>query len=56
MSAHRMAVMFTGIVESVGQVVAVVLRGADCEVEIDAPGLDWSGVKIGDIVEVLPLV
>ncbi len=44
--------MFTGIVQSQGTLVAVVPRGADCELEIDAPGMDWTGSKVGDSISV----
>ena len=44
--------MFTGIVEAVGEVREVQLRGADAGVIIGAGGLDLSDVKVGDSIAV----
>src|ERR1044072_3203266 len=40
--------MFTGIVQSIGEVRATTPRGGDVELLIGAPGLDLSSVAIGD--------
>ena len=42
--------MFTGIVQSVGEVRAVTSRGGDVELLIGAPGLDLQSVAIGDSI------
>jgi riboflavin synthase len=42
--------MFTGIVQSIGEVRAVTPRGGDVELLIGAPGLDLSSVAIGDSI------
>jgi riboflavin synthase len=42
--------MFTGIVQSVGEVRAVTPRGGDVELLIGAPGLDLASVAIGDSI------
>lgn len=42
--------MFTGIVQSVGEVRAVTPRGGDVELLIGAPGLDLQSVAIGDSI------
>jgi riboflavin synthase len=42
--------MFTGIVQSIGQVRAVAPRGGDVELLIGAPGLDLKSVAIGDSI------
>jgi riboflavin synthase len=42
--------MFTGIVQSIGEVRAITPRGGDVELLIGAPGLDLSSVNIGDSI------
>jgi riboflavin synthase len=42
--------MFTGIVQSIGEVRTVTPRGGDVELLIGAPGLDLSSVAIGDSI------
>ena len=42
--------MFTGIVQSIGEVRAITPRGGDVELLIGAPGLDLSSVAIGDSI------
>jgi riboflavin synthase len=42
--------MFTGIVQSIGEVRAVTPRGGDVELLIGAPGLDLTSVAIGDSI------
>jgi len=42
--------MFTGIVQSIGEVRAVTPRGGDVELLIGAPGLDLTPVAIGDSI------
>lgn len=42
--------MFTGIVQSIGEVRATTPRGGDVELLIGAPGLDLSSVAIGDSI------
>jgi riboflavin synthase len=42
--------MFTGIVQSIGEVRAIAPRGGDVELLIGAPGLDLSSVAIGDSI------
>lgn len=42
--------MFTGIVQSIGEVRAITPRGGDVELLIGAPGLDLSTVAIGDSI------
>jgi riboflavin synthase len=42
--------MFTGIVQSIGDVRAITPRGGDVELLIGAPGLDLSTVAIGDSI------
>ncbi|MBL8265140.1 riboflavin synthase [Steroidobacter sp.] len=42
--------MFTGIVQSVGEVRAVTSRGGDVELLIGAPGLELGNVAIGDSI------
>jgi riboflavin synthase len=42
--------MFTGIVQSVGEVRSVTPRGGDIELAIAAPGLGLDGVAIGDSI------
>lgn len=42
--------MFTGIIETVGRVTALQKLGGDMRVRIEATGLDWSDVKLGDSI------
>jgi riboflavin synthase len=42
--------MFTGIVQSIGEVRTITPRGGDVELLIGAPGLDLSSVAIGDSI------
>jgi riboflavin synthase len=42
--------MFTGIVQSIGEVRAITPRGGDVELLIGAPGLDLASVAIGDSI------
>ncbi len=42
--------MFTGIVQSIGEVRSITPRGGDVELLIDAPGLDLASVAIGDSI------
>lgn len=42
--------MFTGIVQTIGEVRAVAPRGGDVELLIGAPGLDLKSVAIGDSI------
>jgi riboflavin synthase len=42
--------MFTGIVQSIGEVRAITPRGGDVELLIGTPGLDLSSVAIGDSI------
>ena len=42
--------MFTGIVQSIGEVRAITPRGGDVELLIGAPGLDLANVAIGDSI------
>jgi riboflavin synthase len=42
--------MFTGIVQSIGDVRAITPRGGDVELLIGAPGLDLTSVAIGDSI------
>jgi riboflavin synthase len=42
--------MFTGIVQSIGEVRAITPRGGDVELLIGAPGLELSSVAIGDSI------
>lgn len=42
--------MFTGIVQSIGEVRAITPRGGDVELLIGAPGWDLSSVAIGDSI------
>lgn len=42
--------MFTGIVQSIGEVRAITPRGGDVELLIGAPGLELSAVNIGDSI------
>ena len=44
--------MFTGIVQSVGKIAALELKGGDARVRIETGGLDISEVNIGDSVAV----
>lgn len=42
--------MFTGIIETVGQLQAKQNLGGDVRLRIAAPSLDWSDVKLGDSI------
>lgn len=42
--------MFTGIVQSIGEVRSIAPRGGDVELLIGAPGLDLASVAIGDSI------
>lgn len=42
--------MFTGIVETVGDIVALERRGGDVRLQVRAPALDWSDVALGDSI------
>ncbi len=44
--------MFTGIIETVGKISAIVRRGADARVHIEASALDFSDIKLGDSIAV----
>jgi riboflavin synthase len=44
--------MFTGIIQSVGSVVALTERGGDARLEIDAGGIDAVRMQLGDSVAV----
>ena len=44
--------MFTGIIQSVGHVAAHEVRGGDARLVIDAPGLDFGDVAVGDSIAV----
>jgi riboflavin synthase len=44
--------MFTGIVETVGQISAVESRGSDLRLRISAPGLELGEVRLGDSIAV----
>ncbi len=44
--------MFTGIIQSVGSVVALEERGGDARLEIDAGGIDAQRMQLGDSVAV----
>lgn len=42
--------MFTGIIEAVGKIAAIVRQGPDALVTVDCPSLDLSDVKLGDSI------
>ena len=42
--------MFTGIIEAVGKVAAIVRQGPDAKVTVECPTLDLSDVKLGDSI------
>ena len=42
--------MFTGIIEAVGKIAAIVRQGPDAQVTVDCPTLDLSDVKLGDSI------
>jgi riboflavin synthase len=44
--------MFTGIIQAVGHVAALVPRGTDVELQIDAGDLSLSGARLGDSISV----
>ncbi len=43
-------IMFTGIIETQGKVVALEARDGDLRLSVEAPGIDWSSVKLGDSI------
>lgn len=44
--------MFTGIVQAIGRVLAVVPHGDDARLRVEAPGLELDGVRVGDSIAV----
>ncbi|WP_188150767.1 riboflavin synthase [Teredinibacter waterburyi] len=42
--------MFTGIIETIGEIVSLERRGGDLRLEVLAPALDWSDVALGDSI------
>jgi riboflavin synthase len=44
--------MFTGIIQAIGHVAAVVPSGADLELQVDAGELNLTGAKLGDSISV----
>ncbi len=44
--------MFTGIIQAVGNIVAVEQRGVDARVRVESKGMDFSDVKLGDSISV----
>jgi riboflavin synthase len=44
--------MFTGIIETLGTVAAMELRGGDLRLTVRAPGLDLAGARLGDSIAV----
>jgi len=44
--------MFTGIVQDIGRIEALDSRGADCRLEVRAPGLDLAATRSGDSIAV----
>jgi len=42
--------MFTGIIQTVGDVVAMERRSGDLRITIQAPELDWADVELGDSI------
>lgn len=42
--------MFTGIIETVGELTHVEMRGGDLRVQVVAPHLEWDDVNIGDSI------
>jgi riboflavin synthase len=44
--------MFTGIVQAMGQIKAMTLRGGDVEIAVASPTLDFANVAIGDSIAV----
>lgn len=42
--------MFTGIIEAVGKIAAKQMRSGDMQLTIDAQGLDFSDIKLGDSI------
>ena len=42
--------MFTGIIQSIGQVVSCEKRAGDLRLTVQAPSLDWSDVALGDSI------
>ena len=44
--------MFTGIIQAVGEIVAVESIGGDARLRIDTGGLDLAGAGLGDSIAV----
>ena len=44
--------MFTGIIQSIGNIDAVEDRGGDVRLRIAAPDLDWNAINLGDSIAV----
>lgn len=42
--------MFTGIIQAVGEVIAMERRSGDLRITIQAPELDWTDVELGDSI------
>lgn len=44
--------MFTGIIETLGTIAAMELRGGDLRLKVRAPGMDLAGTQLGDSIAV----